>query len=198
MKEEGWKKKLINNQDGGKWYRDAVEKRLVEYGYPEKMNPQKHQAATAVRKVIALRTGISCKPGGGMNEGDANRAIAELELVLPKRARECRCRNHRGRMGAMLRVVYADSELLTLGYVGKVNAVVGEALFDGLFEGTIDYLNGEVRSYAGEGHGIYIREKCHMNGEFAGLVKFKIYDKESDVPELAKITLEHLEKQTVR
>ena len=49
----------------------------------------------------------------------------------------------------MLRVLYSDSELLTIGYVGKVNAVVGEALFDGLFEGTIDYLNGEVRSYAG-------------------------------------------------
>ena len=32
----------------------------------------------------------------------------------------------------MLRVLYSDSELLTLGYVGKVNAVVGEALFDGL------------------------------------------------------------------
>jgi len=98
----------------------------------------------------------------------------------------------------MLRVLYSDSELLTLGYVGKVNAVVGEALFDGLFEGTIDYLNGEVRSYAGDGHGIYVGEKCHMNGEFAGLVKFKMYDKGSDIPELAKITLEHLEQQSKR
>lgn len=103
-----------------------------------------------------------------------------------------------GKDGAMLKVMYADSELLTLGYAGKVNAVVGEALFDGLFEGTIDYLNGEVRSYAGDGHSIYISEKCHMNGEFAGLVKFKKYDRELDVPELAKTTLEHLEQQNKR
>jgi hypothetical protein len=40
-------------KDEGKRYREAVEKRLVEYGYPEKMTPQKHQAATAKGGLLA-------------------------------------------------------------------------------------------------------------------------------------------------
>ena len=98
----------------------------------------------------------------------------------------------------MLRVMYADDDLLTIGYVGPVDAEVGEALFDGFFKGSIDYLNGESCKYEGEGHTVLIREKCHMSGEFAGLVKFKVYSTESDVPELANKTLDHLLRQEKR
>jgi hypothetical protein len=67
----------------GKRYRDAVEKRLEEYGYPERMNPQKNQAATALRKVIAIRYGITGKAGGSMLPEDADRAICGLNEILP-------------------------------------------------------------------------------------------------------------------
>lgn len=73
----------IISVDYGKKYRQAVEKRLEEYGYPVGMNPQKHQAATAIRKAISIRYGITCKAGGGMLESEAERAIAGLDEVLP-------------------------------------------------------------------------------------------------------------------
>jgi hypothetical protein len=69
--------------DNGKRYRHAVEKRLVEYGYTEHMTPEKHQAATAIRKVISIRYGVKCKAGGGMLAEDADRAIEGLDEVLP-------------------------------------------------------------------------------------------------------------------
>ena len=69
----------------GKRYRDAVEKRLEEYGYPAGMTPPKHQAATAVRKVIAIRYGISGKAGGSMLPEAADQAISGLDAVLPSK-----------------------------------------------------------------------------------------------------------------
>ncbi len=72
----------------GKLYRDAVEKRLVEYGYPEGMNPQKHQAATAVRTVIKIRYGITGKTGGRMTSEEADKAIAGLNEILPPKESE--------------------------------------------------------------------------------------------------------------
>jgi hypothetical protein len=67
----------------GKRYRDAVEKRLMDYGYPERMNPEKHQAATAVRKAISIRYGIKGKPGGHMSPEEAERGIMALNEILP-------------------------------------------------------------------------------------------------------------------
>lgn len=95
----------------------------------------------------------------------------------------------------MLNVMYHDDELLTIGYVGLINSEVGDALFDGLFEGEIGFPNGESRQYDGEGHAIFINERCRINGEFAGLVKFKVYQTESEVPALAKQTIDHLFRQ---
>ncbi len=69
--------------DDGKRYRHAVEKRLMEYGYTEGMTPEKHQAATAIRKVIGIRCGVKCKAGGSMLAEDAEMAIAGLDEVLP-------------------------------------------------------------------------------------------------------------------
>ncbi len=34
-----------------------------------------------------------------------------------------------------------------MGYVGPINTEVGGLLFDGLFEGTVRYPNGEKRIY---------------------------------------------------
>lgn len=67
----------------GKRYRDAVEKRLVEYGYTEYMTPEKHRAATAIRKVISIRYGVKCRNGGSMLAIQANAAIAGLDEVMP-------------------------------------------------------------------------------------------------------------------
>jgi hypothetical protein len=65
-------------------YRKAVEERLTEYGYPEGMTPQKHQAATAVRKVINIRYGIITKAGGCMLANDADKALDALDVILPR------------------------------------------------------------------------------------------------------------------
>ena len=67
----------------GKRYRYAVEKRLMDYGYPERMNPEKHQAATAVRKAISIRYGIKGKAGGHMSPEEAERGIMALNEILP-------------------------------------------------------------------------------------------------------------------
>lgn len=67
----------------GKRYRDAVEKRLEEYGYEERMSPEKHQAATAIRKVIKIRYNVQFKPGGGMTKDSVDKAIAALDEILP-------------------------------------------------------------------------------------------------------------------
>lgn len=69
--------------DAGIRYRKAVEQRLTEYGYPEGMNPEKHQAATAIKKVIRIRTGVKVRAGGWMPEDEANRCLAELDRILP-------------------------------------------------------------------------------------------------------------------
>lgn len=95
----------------------------------------------------------------------------------------------------MFKVLYADDKLLTLGYVGFINTEVGGVLFDGLFEGTVSYPNGEKRIYEGEGHAIFINETCHIAGEFAGLVKSKVYESKDDIPEIVMRTLDHLENQ---
>lgn len=71
--------------DAGIRYRKAVEQRLTEYGYPEGMNPEKHQAATAIRKVIRIRYGIKGKAGGHMSAEEAERGMVALNEVLPGR-----------------------------------------------------------------------------------------------------------------
>lgn len=67
----------------GKRYRDAIDNRLVEYGYPKNMNPQKAQAGAAVRKVVTILTGVRAKSGGGMKTESADKAIAALNIILP-------------------------------------------------------------------------------------------------------------------
>ena len=67
----------------GERYRKAVEDRLAEYGYSKGMSPQKYQAVVAVKKVIAIRTGISYKAGGGMSKEYADKGIEMLDKILP-------------------------------------------------------------------------------------------------------------------
>lgn len=71
------------NSSHGKRYRDAIEQRLMEYGYPAHMTPKKHQAATAIRNVLRIRYRIQNKAGGSMLCSEADRAIAALNEILP-------------------------------------------------------------------------------------------------------------------
>jgi hypothetical protein len=80
----GYEPSTTKKQDGER-YREAVNKRLEDYGYPEYTNPQKHQAATAVRKVISIRYNVQFKPGGSMTNDSVDKAIAALDEILPEK-----------------------------------------------------------------------------------------------------------------
>ncbi len=65
-----------------KAFADSIEKRLEDYGYPTKMNPQKYNKYLSVRTTIVLRYGINAKPKE-MTESDYLISIAGLDEVLP-------------------------------------------------------------------------------------------------------------------
>ena len=69
----------------GNRFRDAVYKRLEEYGFPDKMNPQKYQAYVAIRAIISIRFGFKFKAGGSMTTCQADRALSALDEVLPRK-----------------------------------------------------------------------------------------------------------------
>lgn len=69
----------------GAMFRDAVYKRLEQYGFDERMSPEKHRFAVAVREIIKLRYGIKAKSGGAMSPEDAELGIQVLDVILPSR-----------------------------------------------------------------------------------------------------------------
>lgn len=74
--------------DEGRRFREVLFDRLTEYGYTERMNPQKHQAYEAIRKTIQLRYGLQFKAGGSMTKEQADKAIAALNEILPKKGND--------------------------------------------------------------------------------------------------------------
>jgi len=75
------------NKPDGQRFRKAVEQRLEQYGFEPYNTPHKHQAYIAVRKVIALRSGIDGRSGGFMTKAEADASIIALDMVLPDKAR---------------------------------------------------------------------------------------------------------------
>ena len=60
---------------------DLIEDRLTSYGYPKQMRPDKYQALAAVRKVLALRAGLTTLLG--MTESQYLIMLDWLEVILP-------------------------------------------------------------------------------------------------------------------
>jgi hypothetical protein len=71
--------------DEGRRFREAVFNRLTEYGHSDRMSPPKHLAYESVRKVIGVRFGLVFKAGGSMTKEMADKAIAALDEVLPRK-----------------------------------------------------------------------------------------------------------------